>query len=139
MNAVTPRMTMFPSRLDAWREARAFVEGFCADAAVDRERALKASLVLEELFLNSVKHGHAGGSDAPIWITLAVHDGRIALAFEDQAPPFNPFAQARRELLAALAPQRREGGLGLLLAHGLAVSSDYAYLYGRNRIRLTLA
>ena len=33
---------------------------------------------------------------------------------------------------------RKPGGLGLLLTRKLAASRDYAYLYGRNRIRLAL-
>ena len=139
MNLVTTRMGMFPSRLEEWRNARAFVDSFCADAAVQRESCLKANLVLEELFLNTVKHGHRGGSDAPIWITLEACGGEVSLTYEDRAGPFNPFSQATREMLEALAETRREGGLGVLLAHGLTASADYAYVFGRNRIRITLA
>jgi anti-sigma regulatory factor (Ser/Thr protein kinase) len=129
---------MFPSRLDALRDARNFLEAFCRDAGVDRQPCLKLNLVVEELFLNTVKHGHRGGSDAPVWITLAAQDGAIRLSYEDCAPPFNPFAAATREMLEALADTRREGGLGVLLAHGLTTGNDYAYLFGRNRIRVTL-
>jgi serine/threonine-protein kinase RsbW len=132
-------MGMFPSRLDAWKRARAFIEGFCEGGGIARPSCLKLSLVLEELFLNTVKHGHRGGSDAPVWIRLSASGGRVSLTYEDRAPPFNPFARATREMLEALAETRREGGLGVLLAHGLTSSADYAYLYGRNRIRLTLA
>ena len=100
---------------------------------------VKANLVAEELFLNTVKHGHRGGSDAPVWITVEERGGRISLTYEDRAPPFNPFSRATREMLEALADTRREGGLGVLLAHGLTASAEYAYVFGRNRIRLTLA
>ena len=130
---------MFPSRLEAWKGARLFIEDFCRGAAVSRESCLKANLVVEELFLNTVKHGHRGGSNAPVWITLTADDGRISLGYEDAAPPFNPFAEARREMLEALAETRREGGLGVILAYGLTASADYAYMFGRNRIRLTLS
>jgi len=34
---------------------------------------------------------------------------------------------------------RKIGGLGVLLTKELAASRDYAYLFGRNRVRLTLA
>src|SRR5689334_11004314 len=131
-------MGMFPSRPEAWRKARAFIETFCRDAGVPRDSTLKANLVVEELFLNTVKHGHRGGSDAPVWITLESRDGAMSLTYEDRAPPFNPFASKTREMLEALAETRREGGLGVILAHGLTASADYAYLYGRNRIKLTL-
>ena len=138
VNAVTSRMGMFPSRREAWREARAFIDGFCAAAAVAREACLKANLVLEELFLNTVKHGHNGGSDAPIWIHLTAHEGRVELTYEDRAAPFNPFAPGTHDMLQALSSMRREGGLGVLLAQGLTARAEYAYLFGRNRIRITL-
>ena len=130
---------MFPSRLQHWRSARTFIERFCREAALPREACLRANLVAEELFLNTVKHGNRGGSDAPVWITLEESGGHVSLTYEDRAPPFNPFSRATREMLEALADTRREGGLGVLLAHGLTATAEYAYLFGRNRIRLTLA
>ena len=132
-------MGMFPSRLEAWKRARAFIESFCEGGGIPRPSCLKLCLVLEELFLNTVKHGHRGGSDAPVWISLSASGGEVSLTYEDRSPPFNPFARATREMLEALAETRREGGLGVLLAHGLTATADYAYLFGRNRIRLTMA
>ena len=140
MNQVTTRMAMFASRLEQWKRARSFIEDFCRGAGLPRDSCLKANLVIEELFLNTVKHGHRGGSDAPVWITLtAGNGGDVSLVYEDRAPPFNPFARATREMLEALAETRREGGLGVILAHGLTASADYSYVFGRNRIRLKLA
>ena len=131
MNAITTRVAMFPSRLEAWKRARAFIEDFCRGANVAREACLKANLVIEELFLNTVKHGHRGGSDAPVWITLEAQAPGMQVTYEDTGPPFNPFAY-RVEL-------GKIGGLGVLLARELALARDYAYLFGRNRIRLSLA
>jgi len=130
---------MFQSRLEEWKKARAFIESFCQGASLPKDSGLKANLVIEELFLNTVKHGHKGGSEAPVWITLEASEGEVSLTYEDRAPPFNPFASATREMLEALAETRREGGLGVILAHGLTSSADYAYVFGRNRIRLTIA
>ena len=129
---------MFPSRMEELKGARRFLESFCAHAGVARQSCLKLNLVVEELFLNTVKHGHRGGSDAPVWIRLSADAGAIRMTYEDRAPPFNPFAAATREMLEALADARREGGLGVLLAHGLATETEYAYLFGRNRIRLSV-
>ena len=139
MNTITTRAGMFASRLTELKKARAFLESFCAGAGIEKQAGLRLNLVVEELFLNTVKHGHRGGADAPVWVTVSSDEGGIHLTYEDQAPPFNPFAAGARELLEALAETRREGGLGVLLAHGLTRASEYAYLYGRNRIRLTLA
>ncbi len=138
VNAITTRTGMFLSRTSSLREAREFLEGFCSGAGVERQACLKLNLVVEELFLNTVKHGHRGGSDAPVWITLAAEGGAVRMTYEDRAPPFNPFGAGTREMLEALAGTRREGGLGVLLAHGLTRESDYAYIFGRNRIRLVL-
>jgi serine/threonine-protein kinase RsbW len=138
VNTITTRTGMFPSRLESLKAARAFLESFCEAAGVERQPCLKLNLVVEELFLNTVKHGQRGGSDAPVWLRLDAREGAIRLTYEDRAPPFNPFAAATREMLEALADTRREGGLGVLLAHGLTTDAEYAYLFGRNRIRLTL-
>ena len=129
---------MFPSRAEAWRAVRGFVEGFCGEAGVARETCLRANLVIEELFVNTVKHGQRGGGEAPVWITLALRGDRVAVQYEDNAPPFNPFGRAPDELRVAPPHGRVEGGLGVILANALAASADYAYLFGRNRIRFEI-
>jgi len=139
VNTITSRAGMFNSRLADLKKARAFLESFCTGAGIEKQAGLRLNLVVEELFLNTVKHGHRGGSDAPVWIFLATEPEGIRLTYEDHAAPFNPFAPGARELLEALSETRREGGLGVLLAHSLTQRSEYAYLYGRNRIRVSLA
>ena len=138
MNTITARMAMFHSRREQWRSARAFVEAFCTEAGLPKPVCLKASLVLEELFLNTVKHGHKGGSDAPVWIRLSASGGRMSLSYEDRASPFNPFPPDREAMLKKIERDRTEGGLGVILANELADSARYDYLFGRNRIQLTL-
>jgi hypothetical protein len=110
---------MFASRAVEWQGARAFIEAFCEPAGVDPRTCSSISRVAEHLFMNTVKHGHAGGSDAPIWIGLEAQAGRVTLTYEDLAAPFNPFAPGRSEMPEGAA-------------------FDYAYLFGRNRIRVAL-
>jgi anti-sigma regulatory factor (Ser/Thr protein kinase) len=111
---------------------------FCEDAGIPKDACLKCRLVLEELFLNTVKHGHKGGSDAPIWIRLSAVGARVSLTYEDRAPPFNPFPSDREGIVKAIEQNRTEGGLGVILMHDLAESAQYSYLFGRNRIQLTI-
>lgn len=118
---------------------RAFLEGFCTDSGVPRQDCLRLNLVLEELFTNTVKHGHRGDSDAPVWIGLTRTDGAVHVVYEDKAPPFNPYARLSEPVVDTTISMRKIGGLGVLLTKELAASRDYAYLFGRNRIRLTLA
>ena len=125
---------MFPARLAQLRHLTAFLEGFCSAQTIERSRCLRLNLVLEELFVNSVQHGYRGDCDAPIWITLDAAPGAVHLTYEDTAPPFNPFAR-----LPAQPVQPKVGGLGVLLTRELAKGRDYAYLFGRNRVRVSLA
>jgi len=134
-----PCVAQFLARLDQLRPMQAYVEGFCADAGMSRAGCLRLNLVLEELFTNTVKHGHRGDCDAPVWMALSRSGDSVQVVYEDKAPPFNPYAHVRDDSPDITLQLRKVGGLGVLLTKELAASRDYAYLFGRNRIRLTLA
>jgi len=133
------RVGQFLSRLDQLRPVQAFLERFCADFGLPRQECLRLNLVLEELFTNTVKHGHHGDCDAPVWIGLTRGDSGVQVVYEDKAPPFNPYARLSEPVVETTVSMRKIGGLGVLLTKELAATRDYAYLFGRNRIRLTLA
>lgn len=133
------RVGQFVSRLDQLRPVQVFLEAFCADSGLPRQECLRLNLVLEELFTNTVKHGHRGDCDAPVWIGLKRTGGAVQVVYEDKAPPFNPYARLPEGSPDTTLNLRKIGGLGVLLTKELAASRDYAYLFGRNRIRLTLA
>jgi anti-sigma regulatory factor (Ser/Thr protein kinase) len=122
---------MFQARIAKLAALRGFLEAFCAEAGIGQDHCLRMNLVLEELFTNTVRHGHRGDSDSPVWVTLSATPGSLQLTYEDSAPPFNPYGSAPDAV-----PEI--GGLGVLLTRKLAASREYAYLYGRNRIRLAL-
>ena len=116
----------------------AFLESFCAETGIGRERCLRLNLVLEELFVNTIRHGHRGEGDAPVWVTLAADRKALHVTYEDTAPPFNPYARLPGKSPDTTGEIREIGGLGVLLTRELAATRDYAYLFGRNRIRLAL-
>jgi serine/threonine-protein kinase RsbW len=128
--------TMFPAVLGGLRAIRAFAERFCAQAGVGRDACLRLNLVLEELFTNTIRHGYRHASDAPVWISLSRADGGLRIVYEDSAPPFNPYAWLAAAASQGPQPLRRPGGLGILLTRELAASREYAYIFGRNSIRL---
>ena len=135
--AISASTGTFAARAGELRRIGTFLNDFCTRQGVDREQCLKLNLVVEELFTNTVRHGHRGDSDAPVWVSVDGSASAVHVTYEDTAPPFNPYA------LFASAPDttlslRRIGGLGVLLTRELASTRDYAYLFGRNRIRLTL-
>lgn len=127
----------FSARATELRRIGTFLNDYCTRQGIGREHCLRINLVVEELFTNTVRHGHRGDSDAPVWVSVAAGPAAVHITYEDTAPPFNPYA------LFASAPDttlslRRIGGLGVLLTRELASTRDYAYLFGRNRIRLAL-
>ena len=137
MNDMTHAEAMFAARMSAWRSAREFLERFCANASLARTPGLRLNLILEELFTNTINHGHCGDCDFLIWISLTANEDNIAVSYLDQGPPFNPLAMSRAQLDVP-AEERRIGGLGVYLARELTMASDYAYVYGRNRLRLVV-
>ena len=138
MISATQRENAFPARLNAMREVRGFIESFCGDADISHEPGLRLNLVIEELFTNTIKHGHRGDCDCLVWIALEAQGEHVTLTYLDQAPPFNPFGMMGAHLEGGVE-QRKFGGLGVLLATELAVTSEYARLFGRNRLRMALA
>jgi serine/threonine-protein kinase RsbW len=136
-SAINTAAATFSARAGELRRIGTFLNDFCTRQGIDREHCLRLNLVVEELFTNTVRHGHRGDSDAPIWVSVDTGPAAVHVTYEDTAPPFNPYA------LFASTPDttlslRRIGGLGVLLTRELASTRDYAYLFGRNRIRLTL-
>jgi serine/threonine-protein kinase RsbW len=129
---------MFHARLSELRHVSAFLEGFCSAAGIERQHCLRLNLVMEELFINTVRHGHRGECDAPVWMTLDASDKAVHVTYEDTAPPFNPYARLPATGPDTTDEMREIGGLGLLLTKELAATRDYAYLFGRNRVRLAL-
>jgi anti-sigma regulatory factor (Ser/Thr protein kinase) len=130
------KATMFHARLRELRTLRGFLERFFAAAGLAHDDCLRVNLVLEELFTNTVKHGYQGECDAPVWISLRAAAGALQVTYEDSAPPFNPYVGLPEFEPEATLRSRKIGGLGVLLTRRLAKSRDYAYLFGRNRIRL---
>jgi anti-sigma regulatory factor (Ser/Thr protein kinase) len=116
----------------------AFIETFCTSAGVGRPQLLRLNLVLEELFTNTVRHGYRGDSDEPVWVTLEASPDAVRVTYEDMAPPFNPYAHLKKRSPDNTLERFKVGGLGVLLTNELAAARDYAYVFGRNRIRLTL-
>jgi anti-sigma regulatory factor (Ser/Thr protein kinase) len=127
---------LFHARLRELRALRRFLEAFFAGAGLAHDDCLRVNLVLEELFTNTVKHGYQEECDAPVWVSLRLAPGVLHVTYEDSAPPFNPYVGLPEFAPEATLRSRKIGGLGVLLTRKLAKSKDYAYLYGRNRIRL---
>jgi serine/threonine-protein kinase RsbW/sigma-B regulation protein RsbU (phosphoserine phosphatase) len=126
--------------MEGLAEAIEFVEAFCADRGVAESDGLRLSLVIEELFTNTVVHGHGGGSDAPVRFGLSVDASHLELSYEDSAPPFDPLAHVAAAPVdpGAGVSERPIGHLGIPLIVNMADRISYVRADGCNRIRLAL-
>lgn len=129
---------VLPARIDSLTRLAAFVEAAGALAEFTHHDCLRLTLVLEELFTNTVEHGYGGDSEELVEITCDAQRGRVAVTYEDAGPRFDPRAVAPPSDDAPTAGPRAPGRLGLLLVARMAVDLDYAQVEGRNRISLVV-
>jgi serine/threonine-protein kinase RsbW len=129
---------IFPARLAALGGLKTLVEDFSVRAPLSRDDCLRLTLIVEELFTNTVRHGHGGDSDARVELTLEARPSTVALTYLDSAPPFDPLAAALQADTSSPIEERRVGGLGILLSVSLSRQASYAYVDGRNRVELVL-
>ena len=129
---------IFGARRDQLALATAFVEDFCERQGVAPGDALRLTLIVEELFTNTILHGHRGDNESPVRIELGVGPTQLTLRFEDSAPPFDPlqYLASAAPRLDAPAAERQVGGLGLPLVARMAERFEYAHVDGFNRLTL---
>ena len=130
---------VFPARLRAFDQVKALIDEFGTAAELGPEDRHKLTIIVEELFTNTVNHGHGGDSDAPVFITFEEAQGDVQLIYEDSAPQFDPLAAGHRADIDPRIKERRIGGLGIFITISLADKADYSYVEGRNRLCLKLA
>lgn len=124
--------------MNALPEVLDFVASLCMQNGCGQNATLRARLVIEELFTNSVHHGYKNNSGS-IRLTTSCENRRLAIAYQDETPPFNPFAmhEVTMRIIHANPDQRPVGGLGAILIANLADSFAYHYKNGRNIVELS--
>ena len=131
---------VFPARLSALPDTVAFARAFCDRHGIGRSAALRLRLVMEELFTNTVRHGHRGDSDAPVRIALSMIDDYVTMEYEDSAPPYDPLSRMTAlpsEQVAALEGPPTDA-LGTYLVGKSLYGARYAYEAGHNRLWLVM-
>jgi serine/threonine-protein kinase RsbW len=114
----------------------AFVES--AVTGLDARLSMRLRLAVEELFVNTVTHGHGGDSEATVDVAVRIEGERVVLIYEDSAPPFDPFATVERPDPAASVDARGVGRLGVFLITQVAERCEYARAGDRNCVTVEL-
>jgi anti-sigma regulatory factor (Ser/Thr protein kinase) len=126
----------FRARLDEAPSVSTFVES--SIAGMPSRLIRRVQLVVEELFVNTVTHGHGGDCDAPVDVSVSVDDDHVTVVYEDTAPAFDPFAGVESPDAAAPLEARSVGHLGLFLISQLAERRAYARTGHRNCVTVEL-
>ena len=136
---MTEQTHSFPAKMSVFRHLKKHIDDFCRGARLSAADRHRLTLVAEELFSNTVRHGHGGDSDAPVEITLEAGPSAVTLTYVDTAPEYDSLEAAMRTDIESTINQRRIGGLGMALTFALAESAHYSFADGRNRIVISLA
>src|SRR5258708_3549339 len=120
-----PYAAEFPARHSALLRVRTFVEDACARAKIVRADSLRLMLLIEELFVNTVSHGHGRDSDEPVRLALRVSPASIAVEYADTAQPYDPFASVEVAPDPEGIGDRPVGGLGIRLITTMAEDVGY--------------
>ena len=131
---------VFRARLAFLSETASFIDEFCARNRLANRDALRLTLIVEELFTNTVIHGYQGDCDAAIRVALSVEPGAVTLLYEDAAPRYDPLSRLTAGIdKDATIGSRSVGGLGILLITQIAENARYEHEDGWNRLWLRLS
>ena len=95
----------------------------------------KVNLVLEELAMNTINHGHDEGLHK-ITVTFNSTDDALTIDVVDDGKPFDPLNDAPIPDINAPIHERTVGGLGVLLVRKLMDELTYRREEGRNHLTL---
>jgi|LNFM01.1.fsa_nt_gb serine/threonine-protein kinase RsbW len=132
-----PPLHRFPARMEAFGAIRERLEASVLGLDWKAADIHRCTLVLEELFTNSVKYGMPAGADNHVYLGIVpAADRSIALTYEDRAPRYDPFAEVSTAHTNPDISKRGIGGLGVPLILRLTEQAHYSALPEGNRITL---
>ena len=136
----TREQKLFPARLTVLPDTAVFAQAFCNRHGIPHDDAMRLTLIIEELFTNTVQHGYRAECDEPISIALSLDGGSITVLYEDSAPRYDPLSRPPGPPPGIARPvdSRSIGGLGVYLISQLVERPSYVYEGGYNRLHLRM-
>lgn len=114
-----------------------FTKSFFREERIDREHHFAVNLVVEELFVNMVRHNPDNHND--ILISLGMNGNRLTISLTDfDVEPFD-LTQVKTAPVDLPIEEREPGGLGIHLVRTLMDTIDYEYADRQSRITATKA
>jgi len=97
---------------------------FCGENALSADAEFQLNLVLEELFVNAIRHGGCEGMESAANVRIRHEHGRVHVRFADRGGPFDLTTAPEADIGAPLS-ERSGGGLGIHLVR--QIMRDVAY------------
>ena len=123
-----------PSQLEEIGKLAELVDGILPDRP---DLAFSANLCLEELITNTIQHGLGGRADGKIHVRISISDEWLEIILKDDAPAYDPFADAPSPNLDLEVEPRPIGGLGVHLVKTL-MDDARAYYDGSGNLIVLL-
>ncbi|MYM38731.1 ATP-binding SpoIIE family protein phosphatase [Duganella qianjiadongensis] len=123
-----------PSRVD---EIAQLAEAVNTALPERSDLAFAANLCLEELVTNTIQYGLESAPDRVIHVRMSISDEWLEIILKDDAPPFDPFAEAPAPDLDGDLDARPIGGLGVHLVKTL-MDDARAYFDGSGNLIVLL-
>ena len=97
--------------------------------------SMPMTLILEELYTNTITHGASDGRDVFIEVNLSIDKDELILTYEDNGIPFNVLKLPDPDLTASIE-NREVGGLGVHYVKTLTDSVEYEYVEKHNVLKM---
>jgi serine/threonine-protein kinase RsbW len=131
-------MTMEPlkvrAELGSLKAIREYVRAAAVQAGIDKKRAYKLQLAVDEIATNIAVYGYKkAGFVGDILVMVEITPASLKIILEDSAVSFDPLKHPVPEDLEKLIQDRSIGGLGVFLALHSVDQFLYEYVDGHNR------
>ena len=111
------------------------VDEFAERHGLPTKAVFEINLSLDELLTNIISYAYGDNLSHHILVTVAVEDGDVAIALEDDGRPYNPFTAPAPDLNLPLQ-DRAIGGLGVHFVRNLMDAFEYRRERDRNIVLL---
>ncbi len=123
-----------PGTVESLGPIREFVRSKAAEAGLDKKRAYRLQLAVDEIASNIAIHGYEEqGLSGDIEVQAELEPDRLVITLVDSAIPYDPYSRVMPEDLDAPLQERAIGGLGVFLAMNNVDEFLYRFSDGQNR------
>lgn len=122
-----------PGTVESLGSIREFVRSKAAEAGLDKKRAYRLQLAVDEIASNIAIHGYEEqGLSGNIEVQAVIEPDQLVITLLDSAIPYDPYSRTTPSDLNAPLQERAVGGLGVFLAINNVDAFLYRFDHGQN-------